>query len=83
MVCPRCKQKNCQRYELRITYPSGYGDIREICSDCAKDIIRFADKVPKYNIHGYNLIHEDLADECDTMSNRGIMKEWAEEERGE
>ena len=81
MICPRCGQKYCQIFELRITFPSGNGEIREICSACAHDIIKFVDKVPKYNIHGYNLIHEDMAKECDTMKNRGIMKEWESEEK--
>lgn len=82
MTCPRCKRKGCQLIELKSIYPSGSGLVREVCSDCLDDILKFVDKVPKYNEHSYNLEHYKQAEDCDTMQNRGIMKEWEAETRG-
>lgn len=80
MICPRCKRKECQLFQLKIIYPSGFENIREVCSDCSNDILKFADKTPIYNEHGYNLEHHKQAEDCDTMQNRGLMKEWENEE---
>lgn len=79
MICPRCKRKQCQLMEIEFKHPSGNNVMYDICYDCEKDLMRFMEMTPQYNVHGYNFKEFEQRHACDTMADRGIAKEWRAE----
>ena len=62
-ACPRCGQI-APVFTLSFQAPSNRKDIYEMCDFCYHDLVRFIEKIPLYNEHGYNLKEWEQRREC-------------------